>query len=69
MKKIIFFFLLIVTIGCSNSDSASNDSIGQGGSLAVFALKGNYLYSVDHMKLNVFSLTESEFLYWLPIST
>lgn len=60
MKKIIFFFLLIVTIGCSNSDSASNDSIGQGGSLAVFALKGNYLYSVDHMKLNVFSLIDGE---------
>jgi hypothetical protein len=47
-------------MGCSNSDSAQNSEIGQGGSLAVFAIKGNYLYGVDQMKLNVFSLIDSE---------
>jgi hypothetical protein len=47
-------------MGCSDSDSAQNGDIGQGGSLAVFAIKGNYLYGVDQMKLNVFSLINSE---------
>ena len=60
MKKIISFALLVFIMGCSDSDSAQNSDIGQGGSLAVFAIKGNYLYSVDQMKLNVFSLIDSE---------
>ncbi|MBC7748909.1 MAG: hypothetical protein H7Z76_10105 [Methylotenera sp.] len=60
MKKIIPFLLLVFSIGCSDSDSAQNGDIGQGGSLAVFAIKGNYLYGVDQMKLNVFSLIDSE---------
>jgi len=60
MKKIISFVLLVFIIGCSDSDSAQNGDIGQGGSLAVFAIKGNYLYGVDQMKLNVFSLINSE---------
>lgn len=60
MKKIISFLLLVFIIGCSDSDSVQNNDIGQGGSLAVFAIKGNYLYGVDQMKLNVFSLIDSE---------
>ncbi|MFV8323013.1 hypothetical protein [Flavobacterium sp. LB3P21] len=60
MKKIISFVLLVFIMGCSDSDSAQNGDIGQGGSLAVFAIKGNYLYGVDQMKLNVFSLIDSE---------
>jgi hypothetical protein len=60
MKKIISFVLLVFIMGCSDSDSAQNGDIGQGGSLAVFAIKGNYLYGVDQMKLNVFSLINSE---------
>jgi len=60
MKKIIPFVLLVFLMGCSDSDSAQNSEIGQGGSLAVFAIKGNYLYGVDQMKLNVFSLVNSE---------
>ncbi|MFV8375649.1 hypothetical protein [Flavobacterium sp. LB1P62] len=60
MKKIISFFLLVFIIGCSESDSAQNGDIGQAGSLAVFAIKGNYLYGVDQMKLNVFSLIDTE---------
>ncbi|TDE07697.1 hypothetical protein [Flavobacterium sandaracinum] len=60
MKKIISFVLLVFIIGCSDSDSAQNGDTGQGGSLAVFAIKGNYLYGVDQMKLNVFSLIDSE---------
>lgn len=60
MQKIISFVLLVFIMGCSDSDSAQNGDIGQGGSLAVFAIKGNYLYGVDQMKLNVFSLIDSE---------
>ncbi|MDI5887919.1 MULTISPECIES: hypothetical protein [Flavobacterium] len=60
MKKIISFVLLVFIMGCSDSDSAQNGDTGQGGSLAVFAIKGNYLYGVDQMKLNVFSLINSE---------
>ncbi|MFV8359712.1 hypothetical protein [Flavobacterium sp. LS1P3] len=60
MKKIISFVLLVFIMGCSDSDNAQNGDIGQGGSLAVFAIKGNYLYGVDQMKLNVFSLINSE---------
>ena len=60
MKKIISLVILLFIIGCSQSDSAQNGDIGQGGSLAVFAIKGNYLFGVDQMKLNVFSLIDSE---------
>ena len=62
MKKIIIFLLCIAILGCSQNDSKSSESItnsdGAGGSLAIFVLKGNYLYSVDDSKLNVFSLIE-----------
>lgn len=60
MKKIISVLTILFLIGCSDSDSSGSGEIGQGGSLAVFAIKGNYLYSVDEMKLNVFSLINKE---------
>lgn len=58
MKKIIILLSIstLLLLGCSSdSDNLSNGD-GQGGSLAIFALKGNYLYAVDNSKLNVFSL-------------
>ena len=65
MKKI---FKIIVTIlffiGCSqeNNDvnSPESGSDGQGGSLAKFTLKGNYLYTVDEFKLTVFNIAEEK---------
>ncbi|SHG03310.1 hypothetical protein SAMN05444372_1022 [Flavobacterium micromati] len=60
MRKILSFLVLAVLLGCSDGDTASNGDVGQGGSLAVFAIKGNYLYGVDQMKLNVFSLIDGE---------
>ena len=45
--------LIDTPIALENSDS-SND--GQGGSLARFALKGEYLYTVDEEGLNVFDI-------------
>ncbi len=60
MKAIKIFLLLLIFVGCSSdSDSVSTSGDGTGGSLAVFALKGNYLYTVDHMNMNVFSLINS----------
>ncbi|WP_294818972.1 hypothetical protein [uncultured Flavobacterium sp.] len=66
-NKILFFtaFLFLSLAGCSSdgsNDTAGNGAEigkgdGQGGSLAVFALVGNYLYTVDHASLNVFSLS------------
>jgi len=46
-----------------DSDSASNESgdpisDGQGGSLATFTLKGDYLYTVDNTDLTVFNITD-----------
>ena len=56
MKKItsILIFILLIS-GCSADDNLTKGD-GQGGSLAIFALKGDYLYAVDNSKLNVFSL-------------
>jgi len=60
MKKLytLCIVLLVFVAGCSNDSdgSVNNGSDGAGGSTAIFALVGNYLYSVDHGDLNVFSL-------------
>lgn len=57
MKKISTFLLFILLVsGCSTDSDTLSNGDGQGGSLAIFALKGNYLYAVDNSKLNVFSL-------------
>lgn len=68
MKKSIYSFLIVLFIlSCDNenvgpnSDSGLNNGSndGQGGSLATFALKGDYLYVVDESTLNVFSIKEA----------
>lgn len=61
MKYIKVLLLIFVLMGCSTDadNSSSNTSDGTGGSLAIFALKGNYLYTVDNSKLNIFSLTNT----------
>jgi hypothetical protein len=58
MKKIYLFIALAFFAIACNSDNQEGTSPGdgQGGSTAIFALKGDYLYSVDHSNLNVFSL-------------
>lgn len=65
MKKYVYFLLFsIVVIGCesdsSNSESQAPSSDGQGGSLARFTLKGNYLYTVDNFDLNVFNVADTQ---------
>lgn len=67
MKRIYLYALLFTgLIACSqDSDSGlgennSGTNDGQGGSLATFALKGDYLYVVDETFLNVFSLIDEK---------
>lgn len=72
MKKYLFYFILIIgclqLTNCANDEAGSNPntgdpstgnpSDGKGGSLAVFALKGNYLYTVDYRSLHVFQISD-----------
>ena len=62
MKKIFLTLLtFFALLSCStDSNSTAGNSDGKGGSLAIFALKNNYLYSVDVATLNVFSLLNEQ---------
>ncbi|WP_452222998.1 hypothetical protein [Lacinutrix chionoecetis] len=67
MKKYSIILILFVFLGCDSDSNTSNNtsafsdnSIGQGGSLARFALFNNYLYTVDNQDLNVFSILDNE---------
>ncbi|MES2486500.1 MAG: hypothetical protein V4581_11220 [Bacteroidota bacterium] len=66
MKKLYILCIAIlatVAVACSgdgdNPNSEGTKGDGAGGSLAIFALKGNYLYTVDQQNLNVFSLVDA----------
>lgn len=66
MKKLYALCLLalLVIAGCSEDSNSSTENMigdndGTGGSLAIFALKDNYLYTVDNATLNVFSLQDA----------
>jgi hypothetical protein len=51
--------LAVIAVACSGDSSEStgiSKDNGVGGSLAIFALRGDYLYTVDQNTLNVFSL-------------
>lgn len=62
MKKYILFIVAITALVSCTTDGSQGDSpnsnfdTGQGGSLARFAIKGDYLYTVDKNDMNVFSL-------------
>ncbi len=67
MKKIFFPLILLSlifvqcekNIGYSSAVSNSPQTTGQGGSLARFAIAGNYLYSVDEKQLKVFDISNA----------
>lgn len=59
--KLLFVVVFFGMLSCSSDDSSRANDVkgdGQGGSLAIFALAGNYLYTVDNQNLNVFSLLD-----------
>ena len=69
MKKIKYIllsiFVVLLTMSCSkssssNSQTGNGSSDGKGGSLATFALKDDYLYTVDNQKLNIFNVKQIE---------
>ncbi len=67
MKKFLKFSFLLASCFlltfCSSdgSDTASpsSEGSGKGGSMAVFTIKGNYLYTVDNQKLHVFQISNT----------
>ena len=63
MKRIIFFFVFIsvISIHCTKDGTNAKyaPSAGQGGSLARFAIVGNYLYTVDDQKLKVYDISNA----------
>ncbi len=64
MKRYSVLYIVLVLISSCSTDSTSSDSVtsdqGQGGSLATFAIKGDYLYTVDNEDLNVFNITQTD---------
>ncbi|MGK4568812.1 hypothetical protein [Flavobacterium sp. 3HN19-14] len=63
MKKITLLSILgLMLFSCSGDDSGSGagNNDGQGGSLASFVLRDNYLYTVDDRTINVFKLQNTE---------
>lgn len=63
MKKryLIAVFSILIVFSCSESDSSVSADFsgdGQGGSLATFTLKGDYLYTVDFFNLSVFNISD-----------
>ncbi len=66
MKKIIYYLLCgVLLLSACEKDSPGlaisvGGGAGQGGSLARFAIVGNYLYSVDDRNLKVFNITNAE---------
>jgi hypothetical protein len=69
MKKNLFLLLIIsmLFVQCDKSADSSfsgaspsgSATTGQGGSLARFAISGNYLYSVDEQQLKVFNISNA----------
>ncbi|GHA43243.1 hypothetical protein GCM10007103_25650 [Salinimicrobium marinum] len=62
MRKLFIIFIAVVFTACSgDTDSASPSSgDGTGGSLARFALVGDYLYTVDDQSLRIFDIVDPD---------
>lgn len=59
MKKLLLLFLALILAGCTADTDALSPASGDGagGSLARFALVGDYLYTVDDQSLRIFDIT------------
>jgi hypothetical protein len=78
MKKIaLLIFTIAFALACSqdgenaSQNEAMGNNDGQGGSLARFAMLGDYLYTVDEYGLNVYNITtpsDPVFVNKVPIS-
>ncbi len=75
MKKIQYYSLIVLysfyMVGCgssggtsSSSDSAaSTGSVGKGGSMARFAISGDYLYTINQNEMELFDISEPSHPY------
>ena len=54
----LFVFIAVIHLSCEKSTDSRASSNGAGGSLARFAIVGNYLYTVDAHSLHVYDLTD-----------
>lgn len=60
MKKYYYLLLLLViAVACSKDVKEASSDTGKGGSLARFAIAGNYLYVVNHEELKVFDISNA----------
>jgi len=58
MKKVLFFLLIALGVSCSKDNGGgSGASEGKGGSMARFAIKGDFMYTVSTETLKVFNIT------------
>jgi hypothetical protein len=67
MRKLLPIIAIIFLLGCDksvSSDTAAYSITGKGGSLARFAVVGNYLYTVDKETLKVFEVTDASKPVW-----
>lgn len=58
-KAIFLFYLLLISISCTEEGYLGSDytgNTGKGGSLARFTIAGNFLYTVDNSTLKTYSL-------------
>jgi hypothetical protein len=64
MKKIIFYIIFVALFfsceGGGGSAAGSGSGIGQGGSMARFAISGDYLYTVDNYSLKLFDISDAK---------
>lgn len=54
----LFVFIAVFHLSCEKSADSRASSGGAGGSLARFAIVGNYLYTVDAHNLSVYDITD-----------
>lgn len=54
---ILLIFITSIIYSCEKDSSSSSSDTGKAGSMARFAIKGNYLYTVDKETLNIFDIS------------
>jgi hypothetical protein len=60
LPAFLILFIFLFTANCSKQDSTPYTSGGAGGSLAKFAIVGNYLYTIDAHDLNVYDISHPD---------
>lgn len=63
MKRIFYLLVFSLLLSCSSESVSGDQSTGGdgfGGSLARFALVGNFLYTVDDQSLRIFDITDTQ---------